>query len=388
MRIFLGSEYELVRKQAREFAEKKLRPVVRRFDEEEVFPWDLWREAAELGYTGLMIPEEYGGSGTDPLLAVVIVEELSRGFPAFSLSLLAHFCLAGYNIAREGNEDQKKRYLPILASGKAIGAMGLTEPEAGSDATGIKTTARRDGDYYVLNGVKTFITNAPIANVFLIYAKTSPEKNAHGISVFIVERSFPGLSTSKPFEKMGNRASPTGEIYLNECRVPRENLVGEEDKGVYAMMRGLDIERIIISAIALGIMQWSIEISKEFAAQRIQFGRRIAEFQMIQEKLAEMAIFLEASRIYLYEAAKKWKITPGDRGIRGTAASVKFFVWDAAEKIAREAIQILGGYGYMRENIVEMLYRDARLGPIGAGTAEIDKLVVFRELMLRGDFTV
>ena len=361
---------------------------MRRFDEEEAFPWNLWRKAAELGYTGLMMPEEYGGSGTDPLLAVVVVEELSRGFPAFSLSLLAHFCLAGYNIAREGNEDQKKRYLPLLSSGKAIGAMGLTEPEAGSDATGIRTTARRDGDYYVLNGVKTFITNAPIADIFLIYAKTSPEKNAHGISVFIVEKGFSGLSTSKPFEKMGNRASPTGEIYLNECRVPRENLVGEEDRGVYAMMRGLDIERIVISAIALGVMQWSLEISKEFASQRVQFGRRIAEFQIIQEKLAEMAILLEASRIYLYEAAKKWRETPGDRGIRGTAASVKFFVWDAAEKVAREAIQILGGYGYMRENIVEMLYRDTRLGPIGAGTAEIDKLIVFRELMLRGDFII
>jgi isovaleryl-CoA dehydrogenase len=388
MKIFLGSEYELARRQAREFAEGELRPVVRRFDEDESFPWDLWRRASELGYTGLMIPEDYGGSGTDPLLAVVIVEELSRGFPAFSLSLIAHFCLAGYNIAREGSEDQRRRYLPVLASGKAIGAMGLTEPEAGSDATGIRTTARRDGGYYVLNGVKTFITNAPIADIFLIYAKTSPEKGAHGISAFIVERGFPGLSTSKPFEKMGNRASPTGEVYLNDCRVPRENLVGEEDKGVYAMMRGLDIERIIISAIALGIMQWSIEISKEYAAQRIQFGRRIAEFQMIQGKLAEMAIFLEASRIYLYEAARKWGEKPGDRGIRGTAASVKFFVWDAAEKVTREAIQVLGGYGYMRENIVEMLYRDSRLGPIGAGTAEIDKLVVFRELMLRGDFTV
>lgn len=388
MKIFLGPEYDVARKQAREFAERELRPVVRKFDEEEAFPWDLWRRAAELGYTGLMIPEDYGGSGVDPLLAVVVVEEISRGFPAFGLSLLAHFCLAGYNIAREGGEDQRKRYLPILASGKAIGAMGLTEPEAGSDATGIKTTARRNGDYYVLNGVKTFITNAPIADIFLIYAKTSPERGAHGISAFIVERGFPGLSTSKPFKKMGNRASPTGEIYLNDCRVPRGNLVGREDEGVYVMMRGLDIERIIISAIALGIMQWSLEIVKDFTVQRVQFGRRIAEFQMIQEKLAEMAMLLEASRIYLYEAAKRWRETPGERGLRGTAASVKLFVWDAAEKVAREAIQALGGYGYMRENIVEMLYRDARLGPIGAGTAEIDKLVIFRELMLRGDFTV
>lgn len=388
MKIFLGPEYDIARKQAREFAEKELRPVVRRFDEEEAFPWDLWRRAAELGYTGLMIPEDYGGSGTDPLLATVVVEEVSRGFPAFGLSLLAHFCLAGYNIAREGSEAQKRKYLPMLASGKAIGAMGLTEPEAGSDATGIKATARRSGDYYVLNGVKTFITNAPIADIFFIYAKTSPERGAHGISAFIVERGFSGLSTSKPFEKMGNRASPTGEIYFNDCRVPKENLVGVEDEGVYVMMRGLDIERIVISAIALGIMQWSLEIVKDFTVQRVQFGKRIAEFQMIQEKLAEMAMLLEASRIYLYEAAKRWRDAPGERGLRGTAASVKLFTWDAAEKVAREAIQVLGGYGYMRENIVEMLYRDARLGPIGAGTAEIDKLVIFRELMLRGDFIV
>lgn len=388
MKIFLGPEYELARREARKFAEKELRPVARKYDEEEEFPWDLWKRAAELGYTGLMVPEEYGGSGEDPLLAVVVSEEIARGFPAFGLSLGAHCCLCAYNIAREGDEDQKRRYLPLLASGKAVGCMGLTEPEAGSDATGIKTTAKKEGDYYILDGTKTFITNAPIADIFFIYAKTSPEKGAHGISAFIVERSFPGISTSKPFKKMGNRASPTGEIYLDGCKVPKENLVGKEDEGVYVMMRGLDIERIILSAGALGIMQWALEIAKDYAAQREQFGKKIAEFQMIQEKLAEMAMLLEVSRIYVYETAKRWKEKPGDRGIRGTAAAAKLFAWDAAEKVTREAIQILGGYGYMRDNTVEMLYRDARLGPIGAGTAEIDKLIIFRELMLRNDFIV
>ncbi len=387
MKIFLGPEIEVARKQARKFAEDELRPVLRKYSELEEFPFELWKRSAELGYTGLMIPEEYGGVGTDPLLAVVIAEEISRGFPAFGLSLGAHFLLCGYNIAREGNEYQKRKYLPLLASGKAIGAMGLTEPGAGSDATGIKTTAKKDGDYYVLNGGKTFITNAPIADIFFIYAKTTPEKNVYGTSAFIVERNFSGVSTSEPFKKMGNNASPTGEIYFDNCKVPKENLVGEEDKGVYIMMRGLDIERIILSAGAIGIMQWALEIAKDYATQRVQFGQRIAEFQMIQEKLAEMAMLLEASRIYIYETAKKWKESPGDRNIRGTAAAVKLFVQDAAEKVAREAIQILGGYGYIRDNIVEMLYRDTRLGAIGAGTAEIDKLVIFREL-LRGDFII
>jgi len=276
----------------------------------------------------------------------------------------------------------------MLASGKSIGCMGLTEPEAGSDATGIKTSAKKEDNFYILNGTKTFITNAPIADLFFIYAKTSPELGKRGISAFILERNFEGLSTSKPFKKMGNRCSPTGEIIMINCKVPIENLVGKENEGVYIMMRGLDVERIILSAGALGIMQWALEISKNYSIQRFQFGKRIAEFQLIQEKLAEMAMMLEISRVYVYTIAKKWKENPGDRGLRGSAASLKLFVWDCAEKVTREAIQVLGGYGYMRENIVEMLYRDARLGPIGAGTAEIDKLIIFSELMENNDFII
>ncbi len=388
MKISLGDEYEIIRRQARKFAEDECRLALRKYEELEEFPWELWKRASELGYTGLMIPEEYGGAGEDPLLAVIVAEEISRGFPSFGLSLGAHFTLCGYNIAREGNEFQKKKYLPMLASGKSIGCMGLTEPEAGSDATGIKTSAKKEDNFYILNGTKTFITNAPIADLFFIYAKTSPELGKRGISAFILERNFEGLSTSKPFKKMGNRCSPTGEIIMNNCKVPIENLVGKENEGVYIMMRGLDVERIILSAGALGIMQWALEISKNYSIQRFQFGKRIAEFQLIQEKLAEMAMMLEISRVYVYTIAKKWKENPGDRGLRGSAASLKLFVWDCAEKVTREAIQVLGGYGYMRENIVEMLYRDARLGPIGAGTAEIDKLIIFSELMENNDFII
>lgn len=332
-----------------------------------------------------MIPEEYGGSGTDPLVAIVVCEEVARGFPAFGLSLGAHFLLAGHNIAREGDERQRSTYLPRLADGEAIGAMGLTEPEAGSDATGIKTTARHDGAYYVLNGSKTFITNAPIASIFLIFAKTSPEKGRHGISAFIAEKSFPGLSTGMPFKKMGNLSSPTGDVYFDACRVPEQNLVGKEDEGVYVMMRGLDIERIILSAGAIGMMQWALEISLNHSKTRQQFGTPIVNFQMIQGKLAEMALLLEVSRVYLYEAAKRWKERPGAKELRGTAAAVKWFVNEAVERVTKEAVQILGGYGYMRDGIVETLYRDARLGTIGAGTTEIDKLIAFEEL-LGGDF--
>jgi isovaleryl-CoA dehydrogenase len=388
MKISLGSEYEIARRQARRFAEEELRPALRKYSESEEFPWELWKRASELGYTGLMIPEEYGGVGDDPLLAIIVLEEIARGFPSFGLSLGAHAVLCGYNIAREGNEFQKKKYLPLLASGKSIGCMGLTEPEAGSDATGIKTTARKEGNFYVLNGTKTFITNAPIADLFFVYAKTNPELGKYGISAFILERNFAGLSTSQPFKKMGNNSSPTGEIYMNDCKVPMENLVGKENDGVYIMMRGLDIERIILSAGAIGMMQWALEIAKDHSIKRFQFGKRIAEFQLIQEKLAEMAMLLEISRVYTYTVAKKWKENPGDRGLRGSAAALKLFVNDCAEKVTREAIQILGGYGYMRENIVEMLYRDARLGPIGAGTAEIDKLIIFKELMMNNDFII
>lgn len=383
VRVRMSTEEELLAETARKFAKGRLRQNVRRMDEAEEFDMGAFREACELGFSGLMIPQELGGCGVDPLSTVTVLEELGAGSPSFALSLGAHFLLFGHNLAREGSESLRKRYLPDIVSGKRIGAMALTEPEHGSDAVGIETAAERTGDGFLLSGSKTFITNAPIADLFLVYAKTGP--GPKGLSPFVVERGFGGVVTGPALRKMGNRSSPTGDVHLDGCPVPAENRVGSEDDGVHVLMRGLDIERIVLSAIYLGAMRWAMEIARDYSTLRRQFGRPLSEFQMLQSKLSEMAMGYECARVYLREVAKECALNPGARTLRGSAAAVKVIVGRTVESVTREALQILGGTGYMRDSVVEMLYRDGRLTSIGAGTEEIDKLIVFKSL-LAGDF--
>jgi len=384
LKVTFSENEELAAANARKFAESRLRKNVLDLDEREEFDFDSFKEAAELGFCGLMIPEDYGGAGVNPLLAMTVLEELGTGSPSFALSLGVSFLLFGYNLAREGSDYLKGKYLPGISAGKSIGAMALTEPLHGSDAAGIETRAERrqegGGESFVLNGTKTFITNAPIADVFFLYAS-----HEGGISAFVVEKSFRGITVGKPLRKMGNRSSPTGEVFLDSCEVPSENLVGEEGRGIYAMMRGLDIERLVLPAIYLGAIRWAIQISKEYSMQRKQFGKSISEYQLVQSKLANMAIQYESVRTYLREVAAQWEKKPGDRSLRGSAASAKVVVGRAVEYVTREAVQILGGLGYMRDSYVEMLYRDGRLASIGAGTEEVEQLLIFKSLM-EGDF--
>lgn len=388
MKPHLAAEEEAVASAARKFATRTLRARARELDEREEFDREAFREAGELGLCGLMIPEELGGSGVRAVVAGTVLEELGAGSPAFALSLGADFLLFGHNVAREGSADLARKYVPDIAAGRRIGAMALTEAEHGSDAAGITTTAAEGpGGGYRLDGSKNFVTNGPVADRVLVYARTPSTTGARAeVAGFVVERDFPGFETGRPLKKLGNRASPTGELLLRQCPVPAGNRLAPPGKGIPAMMRGLDIERILLPAVYLGALRWALEIAREYAATRRQFGQALSEFQLVRAKLADMATGFEAAKTYLRSVAAEWDRDPGSRGVRGSAAAAKIVVGRAVEAGTREAIQILGGTGYMREATVEMLYRDARLTAIGAGTEEIDQLVVFRELAERGDF--
>ncbi len=366
------------------FCQDKLAPVAEEIDRKDEFPDWLWSSLAELGLLGLTIPEEYGGAGADILSAVIVMEELSKVSPAVALSWMAHTILCAHNLYVHSNPSQREKYLPDLCAGKKIGAMALTEPEAGSDAVGIRTTAIKKGDVYILNGTKTFITNAPIADIFLLYAKTDKEKGAKGITAFIVERTFPGFSAGKKLEKMGHRGSPTGELVMEDCQVPKENVVFGENKGIAVMMDGLDIERTVIAGGALGVAQAALDYSIQYARERKQFGEPIGKFQFIQDKIARMYAQLESSRLLVYKSAVV--ADRSERGGKGTelhrlSASAAYWASEVAVQASLEAIQIFGGYGYTLEYPVNRLLRDAKLYTIGAGTNEIRKMIIARELL-------
>ncbi len=371
----------MIRENVRKLAREELAPLAPIYDEKEEFNKEGFQKLAELGLLGITVPEEYGGAGSDIIGATIVMEELGAVDPALALSYGDHTILCANNILIHARNEQKKKYLPDLASGRKIGAMALTEPEAGSDALSIKTTAVKEGDHYILNGTKTFITNGPVADIFVVYAKTSPEKGKRGISIFIVEKNFPGFHVGKKLKKMGMRSSPTSEIYFEDCIVPAENLMGEEDGGLYAMLQNLDIERITLSGISLGIIRESLEISLRYAQERKQFGQPIGNFQMIQEKIANMTILYNAARNLVYTAA--FKALNGEKA-NMEAAMAKVFASEAATTAALNAVQILGGYGYTRDFPVERLARDAKLMEIGAGTSEIQRFVIYKELLRRG----
>jgi len=378
----LSEEQQLLKKTVREFAESELAPHAREWDEKQEFPREVFGKLGELGLMGVVWPAEYGGSGLSTLDYAVVMEELARVDAGVALSVAAHNSLCSGHIFLAGTEEQKKKYLTPLARGEKVGCWGLTENSAGSDAGGTRTTAVREGAFWVLNGSKTFITNGGVADTAVVMAVTHRTQGKKGISAFVVERGTRGFRSGKKEDKLGVRSSDTSELVFEHCRIPAGNLLGQEGHGFLDSLRILDRGRIGIAAFSLGIAQASLEASTRYAKGRRQFGHAIAEFQAIQFKIADMATQVEASRLLTWRAAHL-----RDSGKEHTVQSsmAKLFASEAAVEAALEAIQIHGGYGYIKEYPVERYLRDAKLGTIGEGTSEVQRLVIARELLeLRG----
>ncbi|MCI2429761.1 acyl-CoA dehydrogenase [Candidatus Acetothermia bacterium] len=378
MDFTLTPEQELFRKSAREFALKELEPIATDLDREHRVALDVLRELGSLGYLGMTVPEEYGGIGADMLSYVLVMEELSRSCASTSTAVSVQNSLCNTLLVEFASEAQKRKYLPDLAVGKRFGAFALTEPESGSDAAGLKTTAVAKGDSFILNGTKRFITSASFSDIFLVFALTDPSAGNRGVSCFLVERDTPGFTVGKEEDKLGIRGSSTCELFFESCRVPRENLIGELHRGFKVAMVTLDSGRIGIAAQALGIAQAALDEAVKYSKERKAFGKLLGEFQAIQFKLADMKAKVEAARLLTYKSA--WK---KDHKLDYIADSsiAKLYAAEIASEVADEAVQIHGGYGYIRDYKVERLYRDARITRIYEGTSEIQKLVIARELL-------
>ncbi len=378
MEFALTEEHRLVQQTAREFATREILPVASQLDAEHRFPTEIVRGLAELGLMGVTVPEEYGGAGMDHVAYVLAMEEVARACASTAAIMSVNNSLVCDPILRYGTEEQKRRYLPVLASGRELGCYCLTEPQAGSDAASLQTTARLDGDRWVLNGTKVFVTNAREAWVFIVYARTEEVPGARGISAFLVERDFPGITVGKVERKMGLLASSTCEVLLEDCRVPRENLLGARGEGFKVALSTLDGGRIGIAAQAVGIARAALEESVAYAKERRQFGRPIAEFQAIQWKIADMATRIEAARLLALRAA--WL---RDQGKRCTveASMAKLFASETAMFAAHQGVQIFGGYGYIKDYPVERYFRDAKITEIYEGTSEIQRMVIARNLL-------
>ncbi|USK80328.1 acyl-CoA dehydrogenase [Peribacillus frigoritolerans] len=375
MQFKLTEEHEMIRKMVRDFAQNEVAPTAAERDEEERFDREIFDKMAELGLTGIPWPEEYGGIGSDYLAYCIAVEELSRVCASTGVTLSAHTSLAGWPIYKFGTEEQKQKYLRPMAQGEKIGAYGLTEPSSGSDAGGMRTTAKLVDDEYVISGSKIFITNGGIADTYVVFALTDPESKQKGTSAFILEKDFPGFSVGKKEKKLGIRSSPTTEIIFDECRVPKENLLGKEGEGFKIAMMTLDGGRNGIAAQAVGIAQGALDAAVDYAKERVQFGKPISAQQGIGFKLADMATGVEASRLLTYQAA--WLESVGLPYGKESAMS-KLFAGDTAMKVTTEAVQVFGGYGYTKDYPVERYMRDAKITQIYEGTQEIQKLVISR----------
>ena len=362
----------------RRFVRKEVVPIADRMDREDYFPRDVFASLGRNGFLGVSVPESLGGLGLGYLSQAIVLEEIARVSPALALSVGAHSNLCTDNLARNGSPEIRETFVPPLARGEAVGALALTEPGAGSDAVSIRTRADRAGEGYVLTGSKQFITNGPIADTLLVYAKTAPDRGAHGISAFVVPRDSPGFTVSRSLDKMGMRGSPTGELVFDQVRVRADQLVGREHAGVEVMMSGLNVERAVLAAIPVGIMAECLDLATKYAREREQFGRPIGQFQLIQEKLARMYTDLEASRLLLYRALLS--VQDDKRTARQSAAALTF-ASEASTRVALDAVQVYGGYGYLRDYPLERLARDAKLLEIGAGTSEIRRLLIARELL-------
>ncbi len=374
----LTDEQKLIRDMVREFALKEVEPRAKVSDQTEEMPTDTVKKMAELNLLGIPFPEEYGGAGGDALSYIIAVEELSRVCGSTGITLAAHVSLGTYPIHAFASEEVRKKYVPPLASGKYLGAMGLTEPNAGSDVVAMTTTAVRKGDFFVLNGRKQFITNAGYAGSFVVAAVTDKGKGHRGISAFVVERDTPGFSIGRKEEKLGLRGSDTRELVFEDCKVPAANIIGTEGDGFGYFMKTLDGGRISIGALALGIAQGALDKSIPFVRERKQFGKPIGSFQAIQFKIADMATEIEAARHLVYNAAR---LKDAGRPYSKESAIAKLFASEVAMRATTGAIQVHGGYGYTQEYPVERYFRDAKLCEIGEGTSEIQRLVIARQIL-------
>jgi hypothetical protein len=372
------SEQHQLRKSIREFCEAEIKPHVMEWDESQDFPVDVFRQLGKLGVLGAVFPEELGGSGYSYVDYSIVMEEIARVDPSIALSVAAHVSLCTNHIYLAGDGEQKKRYLPKLASGEWIGCWSLTEPEAGSDAGGTRTTGVLDHDSWVLNGGKTFTTNAHVADVCVAMAMTDRSASAHGISAFILEKGAPGFRVGKKENKLGMRCSPTGEVLFTDCRLPAAQLCGKRGEGFVDSLRILDGGRISIAALSVGLAQGAYEAALKYSKQRKQFSRFISEFQAIQHKLADMATEIDAARLLTLRAA--WLKDSG-ASVNKESAMAKLFASESAVRVANEALQIHGGYGFIKDYPVEKFYRDVKLCTIGEGTSEIQKLVIARQLL-------
>ncbi len=374
----LTEEQISIKNAIREFAENKLKPVIMEYDESQKFPMELLKELGELGFLGILFPEEYGGAGLGYVEFEIIIEELARVDPSIALSVAAHNGLCTNHIYRFANEELKKKYIPDLASGKKIGAWALTEPSSGSDAAALRTVAEKEGDYYILNGSKNFITHGKYGETAVVIAITDKDAGTKGISAFIVEKGIPGFSAGKKENKLGMRSCETSQLIFENCKVPAENLIGDEGMGFVQAMQILEGGRISIASLSVGLAQGCLDESIKYSKVREQFGKPLSAFQATQFKLANMKTDIDAARMLTLRAAYM-----KDKGIpnRKEAAIAKLFASEIAEKAASEAVQIHGGYGFIKDYPVEKFYRDVKLLTIGEGTSEIQRIVIARDLL-------
>lgn len=368
----------MIRDMVRDFAEKEIRPNIMKWDEAEEFPVDLFHKLGDLGLMGVLVPAEYGGSGFGYMEYITVVSEIAKVCGSIGLSVAAHNSLCTGHIMYFGNEEQKRKYLPKLATGEWLGAWGLTEQNTGSDAGGMNTVAVDKGDYFLLNGSKNFITHGKSGNVAVVIARTGEKGDSHGMTAFVVERETEGFSAGKKERKLGMRASETTEMIFQDCKIPKENVLGEIGGGFVQSMKVLDGGRISIAALSLGIAKGAFEASVKYSKEREQFGKPISEFQAIGFKLADMATEIEASELLILQA--------GDMKNKGKkmtkeSAFAKYFASEVCVRVSTEAVQIFGGYGYTKDFPVEKFYRDSKLCTIGEGTSEIQKLVIAREIL-------
>jgi len=378
MRFDLGEDIEALRDTVHRWAQERVKPIAAQVDRDNVFPPELWREMGDLGLLGITVAEEYGGAGMGYLAHAIATEEIARVSASVSLSYGAHSNLCVNQIKLNGTEEQKRKYLPGLISGEHVGALAMSEPSAGSDVVSMKLRAEKRNGYYVLNGTKYWITNGPDADTLVVYAKTDPEAGSKGMTAFIVEKSMKGFSTSQHFDKLGMRGSNTAQLFFDNCEVPFENVLGTEGKGVRVLMSGLDYERVVLSGIGTGIMAACLDEVMPYVKERQQFGQPIGNFQLMQGKIADMYVALNTARAYLYEVARSC-----DRGevTRQDAAGCVLYCSEQAMVQAHQAVQALGGAGFLNDSVVSRLFRDAKLMEIGAGTSEIRRMLIGRELM-------